>query len=53
MLHQVPGWLMNEVIAAGMTAYAEDCDRIVMVKRAGPGPEGAPPSDSVPNSFGE
>jgi hypothetical protein len=54
MLHQVPGWLMNDVIAAGMTAYAEDLDHIVMVKRA-PVTDGSPliVEPSVPPSFGE
>ena len=54
MLHQVPGWLMNDVIAAGMTAYAEDLDHIVMAKRA-PATDHSPliVEPSVPPSFGE
>ena len=27
-MEQVPQWLLDSVVAAGMTAYAEDIDRI-------------------------
>jgi hypothetical protein len=45
---------MQDVIAAGMTAYAEDLDHIVMVKRAKP-TDRSPliVEPSVPPSFGE
>jgi hypothetical protein len=45
-MEQIPTWLTAVVLAAGMTAYADDLDR--KVTKASPAPPDAPLEEPTP-----